>query len=103
MDSAFINFVENIPGVDKVSPTVSASKQFIYGTYNTNGSIIGVTSIYQTLKSLTVSDGDFISDDDISQGNKVLVIGNTLATDAFGIESPVGKQVKLENGIYTVI
>lgn len=103
MDSAFIDFVENINGVDKVSPTVSASKQFIYGTYNTNGSIIGVKPIYQTLKSLTVADGVFISDEDVIDGSRVIVIGNTLATNAFGTESPVGKQIKLQNGIYTVI
>ncbi|NDK19925.1 FtsX-like permease family protein [Candidatus Gracilibacteria bacterium] len=103
MDSAFIEFVENINGVDKVSPTVTSSKQFIYGTYNTSANIIGVKPIYQTLKNLTVADGSFISDDDVIEGNRVIVIGKTLWTSAFGTDSPIGKQVKLENGIYTVI
>ena len=35
--------------------------------------------------------------------NKVIVIGHQIALDAFGTESPVGREVKLENGIYTVI
>lgn len=103
MDSAFIDFVENINGVDKVSPTVTSSKQFIYETYNTNANIIGAKPIYQTLKNLTISDGNFISDDDVNESKRVIVIGNTLATNAFGTTSPVGKQVQLENGIYTVI
>ena len=40
MDTAFIDFVQNIVGVDQVSPTVTSSKQFIYGTYNTNTNIV---------------------------------------------------------------
>ena len=39
----------------------------------------------------------------MQESNKVLVIGYQIAIDAFGTESPVGKEVKLENGIYTVI
>ena len=95
--------MQNIPGVKDISPSVTASKQFIYETYNTNASIVGARTIYQTLKSLTVSDGSFFSDDDVTQSNKVIVIGNQIAQDAFGTVSPVGKEVKLQNGIYTVI
>lgn len=103
MDDAFIDFVKNIPGVKDVSPTVTANRQFIYGTYNTNTSITGAKPLYQTLKNLTVADGYFFTDEDVLEGNKVIVIGYQLATDAFGTESPVGREVKLENGIYTVI
>lgn len=65
MDDTFIDFVKNIPGVKDVSPSVTANRQFIYGAYNTNASIVGVKPLYQTLKSLTVTDGSFFSDEDI--------------------------------------
>lgn len=89
MDDTFLEFVKNIPGVKDVSPTVTANKQFIYTTYNTNAGITGVRPIYQTLKSLTISDGSFFSENDILESNKVIVIGYQLAIDAFGTESPV--------------
>ncbi len=82
---------------------MSASKQFIYGTYNTNVSIMGVRAVYQTMKNLTIADGNFFSDEDVSESNKVIIIGYQIAQDAFGTESAVGKEVKLENGIYTII
>lgn len=103
IDDTFLDFVKNIPGVKDISPSVTANKQFIYGTYNTNAGITGVRALYQTLKTLTVSDGAFFSDEDVAESNKVIVIGHQLALDAFGTESPVGQTVKLENGIYTVI
>lgn len=64
---------------------------------------MGVRALYQGLKNLTVSDGNFFSDDDVVESNKVIVIGYQIAQDAFGTVSPVGKEVKLQDGIYTVI
>ncbi|MDD5376706.1 MAG: ABC transporter permease [Candidatus Gracilibacteria bacterium] len=103
IDNAFLDFVKNVPGVKDISPSVTANKQFIYGTYNTNASIMGVRALYQTLKNLVITDGDFFSDEDVLDSNKVIVIGNQIAQDAFGTVSPVGKEVKLQDGIYTVI
>lgn len=103
INDTFLEFVKNIPGVKDISPSVTANKQFIYGSYNTNVWISGVCAIYQTLKSLTIADGSFFSDDDVAESNKVIIIGYQIATDAFGAESPIGKEVRLENGVYTVI
>ncbi|MDD2487229.1 MAG: ABC transporter permease [Candidatus Gracilibacteria bacterium] len=105
IDDSFVEFIRNIPGVKRVSPTVNASKQFIYGTYNTNSSIVGVESLYKDIKGITISNGRFINDDDIRGSKKVAVIGYTISTDAFGSGTvdPIGKEIKLENGIYTVI
>ncbi|MDD2565727.1 MAG: ABC transporter permease [Candidatus Gracilibacteria bacterium] len=105
LDDGFINFVASIPGVKKVSPTVTTSKQFIYGTYNTNSSIVGVESLYKDIKGIELSNGRFITDEDIKANKKVAVVGYTITTDAFGSGTidPIGKEIKLEDGIYTVV
>ena len=43
IDDNFLEFAKNIQGVKAVSPTVTASKQLIYKTYNTNIQAVGVT------------------------------------------------------------
>lgn len=105
IDDNFVNFVANIPWVKRVSPTVTTSKQFIYWTYNTNASIVWVESFYLNIKWIAISNGRFINTNDITQNKKVAVIGNTISTDAFGsgTTDPIGQEIKLENGIYTVI
>ncbi len=103
IDDVFLDFVKNIPGVKDISPTATSNKQFIYGSYNTNAGITGTRTVYQSLKNLVVADGNFFSDDDVAESNKVIVIGYQIAQDAFGTESPIGKEVKLENSVYTVI
>lgn len=105
IDDEFVNFIANIPGVKRVSPTVTTSKQFIYWSYNTNANIVGVENLYLEIKWISISNGRFINADDISQNKKVAVIGNTIVTDAFGSGTidPIGQEIKLENGIYTII
>ncbi|EKE26863.1 MAG: hypothetical protein ACD_4C00135G0002 [uncultured bacterium (gcode 4)] len=105
IDEDFVNFVKSIVWVKRVSPTVTTSKQFIYWTYNTNSSIAGVESIYKDIKWITIANWRFINDEDIIETKKVAVIGYTIATDAFwsGAIDPIWKEIKLENGIYTVI
>lgn len=103
----FLDFVKNISWVKDISPTVTANKQFIYGTYNTKTSIVWVRSIYKTLKNLTVSNWSFITDNDVKKSKKVVVIWYTIASDAFWSWTtsidPLWKEIKLEEWIYTVV
>lgn len=102
-----LDFIKNIDWVKSVSPTVTANKQFIYWTYNTKTSIVWVKSVYKTLKNLTVSNGSFISDDDVKKNKKVVVVWYTIASSAFWswktAVDPIWKEIKLEEWIYTVV
>lgn len=103
IDDNFIDYIKSIVWVKSVSASVNSSKQFIYGTYNSAWQITWVESNFATLKSLTVENGVFISDEDVKQANSVIVIGKELAKNAFGTEDPIWKEVKLENMIFIVI
>lgn len=106
MNDKFIDFIKTIPWVKRVSPTVTASKQFIYWTYNTNASIVWAESFYPDIKWITIANWRFVSDDDITKNKKVVVLWYTIATDAFwswSESSAIWKKVKFEDWIYTVI
>ncbi len=101
----FVNFISSIPWVKNVSPTVTTSKQFIYWTYNTNSNIVGVQSIYKDVKWISLSNWRFITNEDVANNKKVVVLWYTITNDAFWSWSvdPIGKEIRLENWIYTVI
>lgn len=103
MTDDFINFVKQIPWVKDISPSVSASKQLIYWTYNSNTPIIWTLPIYSQLKNLTVTSWVFITQDDITNSNLVAVLGNQVAQNAFGNTDPVWKEIRLWNNIFTVV
>ncbi len=103
IDDDMLDYIKNIPLIKNISPIVSTNRQFIYWTYNTNSSILWVNPIYQTVKNLTISNWSFITDDDIQQWNAVAVIWYQLAQNAFWLEDPIWKEIKLQNKIFIVI
>ncbi len=103
IDDAFVDFIKNTPLVKWVSPNASASKQFIYWTYNTNTQIIWVKPIYKELKNIALASGNFISDEDVDLANNVVILWNTLATNAFWKADPLWQEIKLQNNIFVVI
>lgn len=103
LDDDLLNFIKWIEWVKDVSPTVTSSKQFIYETYNTSAQIVGTNPVYLEFKNLTIANWNYISNDNNENLDMVAVIGNTIANDAFGSQDPIGKEIKLENKIFTVI
>ena len=92
-----------IKDVRYVSPTVSSSYQVVNGNQNWNTSVTGVTPELMQIRSLTVSNGSFISKDDMTKRTRVAVIGATVAENLFGTENPVGKNIRIKNQPFKVI
>jgi putative ABC transport system permease protein len=92
-----------IKNIDYVSPTVSSSYQIVNGNQNWNSTVQGVTPEYMAIRSLVVSTGSFITQNDINTRNRVAVIGTTVATNLFGTSNPVGKTIRVNNSPYKII
>ena len=87
-----------VQNLDAVSPEIAGRYQVTAKGTNTNTSVTGVEPAYTTVHNVTVSDGVFITDQDVASRNKVAVIGPTTATDLFGTNEPVG-QTLVVNGL----
>ncbi len=92
-----------IKNIDYVSPTVESSYQIVNGNQNWNSSVYGVTPEYMSIRSLTVSTGSFITQNDMEKRNRVAVIGTTVAANLFGTTNPVGKNIRVNNSPYKII
>ena len=89
---------KRVRNIDYVSPTVSGSYQIVYGNQNWNSSVD-----YMSIQSLKVQSGSFITESDMSKRNRVAVIGTTVASNLFGTENPVGKNIRVNNAPYKII
>jgi len=87
-----------IPGVRNVSPEVRTSRQIVAGGLNTSTSIIGASTDYFAIRSWTVKDGAFFTEQDIKTAAKVAVIGKTASEALFEGASPVGQIVRVSMG-----
>ena len=92
-----------IKGIDYVSPSVSGAYQVVNGNLNWNTTVEGVTPELMQIRSLKVENGSFITANDMAKRSRVAIIGPTVATNLFGTENPVGKNIRIDNQPFKVI
>ena len=81
-----------------ISPSVSASGQFIYGNNNTPSTVYGISPDYMEIRRLKVEDGEMFSEDDIKTSAKVCLIGKTVADNLFPDgQDPVGSVIRYKS------
>lgn len=95
--------LQNLDGISAISPEISGRKQVIYGSNNTNTTITGVVPDYEIVRNFPVESGQFITAENNANFDRVAVLGVTVVSELFEDEDPIGKTVRIENGIFTVI
>ena len=94
----------SLPNVVAVASVTNSMAQLVYQGQNTRTRLMGVTPGYQTVSSLTLADGVFISEANQSGRSLVVVLGSSVAETLFGTTSGVvGQKVRLNGQPYKVI
>lgn len=93
-----------VSNIKAVSPEQSGRYQITAPGQNTNTQVIGVVPDYQIVRNITVSDGDFITDQNLTSTAKVAVIGPTVRDDLFGVDGDaIGKSIKINKIEFKVV
>ena len=94
---------KSIPNVTKTDSNVQGSAQLVYGSKNYRSRVTGVTAIYPSMRAAEPYYGRFFSEDEDLQLKKVALVGQTVVTQLFGSENPVGRSIKINRKNFTVI
>jgi len=94
---------KNCRGVLAIAPYSSEAKQLTYGNQNWSTSIGGTTASYLYIRNYEITSGRNFYDDDIQNAAKVVIIGNTVATELFGDVDPIGKTMRIGNVPFNII
>jgi putative ABC transport system permease protein len=89
--------------LQNVSPLIRASGQVVAAGKNWSSSVNGVAENYLQIKDWKLEEGSFFSDRDIRSRKKVAVLGNTVAEELYGDQSPLGQKIRIRNIPFTVI
>ena len=93
------------PAIHDVAPIVRARAQIIYGNRNwVPMQISGTTPSFLVVREWEdLSEGDMFTDRDVRNGSKVCLVGDTLRRELFQGESPVGKEIRIQNVAFRII
>ncbi|MDP3450316.1 MAG: ABC transporter permease, partial [Anaerolineaceae bacterium] len=85
------------PSVDKVAPILTQGLQVTYGGEKTNPTVYGVTSSYKDVRNYSMSEGEFITDEQNLGRASVALIGVDVADKLFGRrDGLVGETIRIE-------
>ncbi len=91
------------PSISAVAPVASASESLAAGSTTWTSTVYAITPDWLTVRSRSLTSGRFITTSDLSQQNKVVVLGSDTAEELFSGQSPVGQSVTINGGSFTVI
>lgn len=92
------------PAVSDAAPLVRARTQIVYGNRNwVPTRMEGTTAAYLGIRDLTVAEGRAFTDRDVLNTNKVCLLGMTIVRELFQGESPVGKEIRVNNVSFRVV
>ncbi|MDR6770861.1 ABC transporter permease [Azospirillum sp. BE72] len=92
-----------IPGVVVTAPSVRWDLQIVAGNQNWGTVLFGITPDYMDARDWSVATGRGLSDEDVAQANKVVVLGQTVVRNLFGGGDPIGEPVRVFSTPLTVV
>ncbi|MBV8082857.1 MAG: ABC transporter permease, partial [Candidatus Eremiobacteraeota bacterium] len=92
-----------VPGIAGVAPQSNDSGQVVADGNNWATSILGTSPSWLQVQNWTVAQGRFFNSDDMKAAAKVVVLGNTVATNLFPAGDALNSTVTIKGAPFTVI
>ena len=92
-----------ITGIRGATPEVRTPAQAAHGNQNISTTVMGVSAEYLEVRSWPLDSGANLTDSDIRSSAKVVLLGQTAATNLFGAADPVGKTIRIRGAPFRVL
>ncbi len=103
-DAVALSNSSKAPHIKQAAPISSTNSTCSYsGNTSTPGTFYGTWPSWFEASNTPIATGTYFSNDDVTEGRKVAVIGKTVVTDLFNGENPLNKQIKCGSLTLTVI
>ena len=91
------------PHVAVVAPQVGTFAQARAGSQNVNTRVLGITPAYGAVRSYQLAEGEFITEQDVASRTLTAVLGSSVAQTLFGLDSPIGQRVIINQRAFQVV
>ena len=94
----------NAPALSQVAAAVQGNQAVVYGGESAQTTVTGITANYLPVNNLNEFQlGDGLTQNDLDTRARVTVLGATIASDLFGAEFPIGRDIKINAVSYEVV
>ena len=94
---------QSSPDVVTAIPSAGGRAQLTFGNQNWNSSLTGTTEDFPSVRNYPLASGQFFTAGDVDASSKVAVIGQTVVTNLFSSEDPIGQVIKINRQSFRVI
>ncbi|MFT4166794.1 MAG: ABC transporter permease [Microlunatus sp.] len=91
------------PSIAAVAPVATTQQVISYGEQTWTSSVVAATPGWQTVRTRTLASGRFLTDADVADLGKVVVLGASTASELLSGRNPVGAEVQINATTFTVI
>jgi putative ABC transport system permease protein len=102
MDDAFA-IGREVPAVQAAAPSSRGTAQIVYGNLNWSTGVQGITPEYLEAREWPLVDGRPLTPEDVDGATKVVLLGQTTASNLFGDSDPLGQIIRVKNVPFTVV
>ena len=95
--------LDQVPGVKSAAPNVDGRIQVVYGNLNWGTQYRGVSPEYFEIRKWDLQQGTAFTQEDMETSAPVCVLGQTVATNLFEDEDPIGKTINIKAVPFKVI
>lgn len=95
--------IGELPEIASFAPSFPNNAQLIYASNNWSTQVTGTTPAFFDVRDWPVVSGEAFKDSDVRSATRVLLMGQTVARNLFGNESPIGKMVRVKNSPFLVL
>jgi len=95
--------IGRLPTLKAVAPVYTSNAQLGYGPSNWSTVVYGTTPEYLGVRDWQLASGQPFTAADVRRAARVVLIGQTVASNLFGAEDPVGKTLRIKNVPFLVV
>jgi putative ABC transport system permease protein len=101
-DAAVLADANLFPTVAAVTPQYSSNATLTYGSSDGSYTVVGTTANYAAVRNLEIAAGAFFDAAQVADNASVAVLGDTVASDLFGGDDPLGQTLRIGDSLFTV-
>ena len=100
---ADVEALSELKDVEATSFIMPAAVQAVYGSSNYGVSVRGTNPQFVVINNWEIEDGIMFTEKDVKAAKPYAVIGQTVVNELFGLQNPIGKNIRLKGKPFTVI